>query len=343
MQGITAAQLTSLGLRHLSGPSDRKALRVSQPEASTADALVFLDRAHLPELQQMPAILVVDSSLSEHSFADKNVSVFLCEHLKSAMIGILPAFTFKPTASAREKAFIDPSAKLGKNVQISPFAVIEAEAVIEDEAFIGPGVVIEVGAFVGRNTRLYGNVVIGHHCRVGKDCIIHANSTIGSDGFGFIPDPKGLPQKIPQVGIVIIEDHVEIGGNCAIDRATIGATLIQEGCKLDNFVHVAHNCVLGKGGLYAAKFSVAGSSKIGSHFMCGGHCVVADHVTITDHVSLGGRSTVTKDITEPGAYTGYPLEPMKDGLKTIANLRELTQLRKDLGTIKKYLNLEEEK
>jgi UDP-3-O-[3-hydroxymyristoyl] glucosamine N-acyltransferase len=152
---------------------------------------------------------------------------------------------------------------------------------------------------------------------------------------------SGKARKISHLGNVKIGDAVEIGGNCAIDRATLTSTYIRSGAKLDNICHIAHNCDLGEDGFYTAGFMMGGSTKIGRNFMTGGNSVVTAHVTIADHVTLQGRSSVTNDILEPGAYGGYPLQPLKEAIKTAVSLSHLNEIRKNLYRVLKHLNLVE--
>src|SRR5262249_36307641 len=155
--------------------------------------------------------------------------------------------------------------------RILPGAVVEDGACIGDGTWIGSNAVVEHHAIVGQRCRIHSNAVLGHHCELGNSCIVHSNTTIGSDGFGFVQSNNGPQLKVPQVGNVVVSNNVEFGGNCAIDRGTIGSTTIGEGCKFDNLCHVAHNCQIGAHGLFAGGFFVAGSSTIGSFFSCGGN------------------------------------------------------------------------
>jgi UDP-3-O-[3-hydroxymyristoyl] glucosamine N-acyltransferase len=152
----------------------------------------------------------------------------------------------------------------------------------------------------------------------------------------------GTHKKIPQIGRVVIGNHVELGANCAVDRAALTETRIGDGTKFDNFAHIAHNCVIGKDSVFAASFKIAGSSSVGNNCMAGGNVDIADHVSIGDKVMIAGRSGITKDITGPAAIGGYPQEPLRDSLKTIANLANLTGLRKDMARVLKHLGLNKE-
>jgi UDP-3-O-[3-hydroxymyristoyl] glucosamine N-acyltransferase len=181
--------------------------------------------------------------------------------------------------------------------------------------------------------------VRGGGCEIGRDCEVHPHTSIGSDGFGYAVGASRRPQKIAHLGNVCIGDEVEIGSNCAIDRAKLASTHIRSGTKLDNVCHVAHNCDLGEDGLYTAGFMMAGSTTIGRRFMTGGNSVVSAHLTLADDVVLAGRSTVTSDVREPGQYGGYPLQPLKDAMRTLASLGQLNQMRKNLNRVLKHLQL----
>lgn len=215
-------------------------------------------------------------------------------------------------------------------------AWIHPQAMIEEGVKIYPGAVIGAGVRILKGTEIRSQVTLEAFTEIGENCLIHAGSCLGSDGFGFYKDPStGLNYKIPQIGKVTLGNEVEIGSQCAIDRATLEVTSIGYQTKLDNLVHIAHNTKIGSGGFFAAGFMCAGSVTIGNDFACGGDVVVTDHVSICDKVTIGGRSAVTKDIRTPGFYVGYPLEPYKEGLKTLSNLTNLTQMRKDLADLKK--------
>jgi UDP-3-O-[3-hydroxymyristoyl] glucosamine N-acyltransferase len=199
--------------------------------------------------------------------------------------------------------------------------------------------VIENGARIGAGTMLHPHVFVGAGCEIGLNCEVHPHTTIGSDGFGYAVGASRRPQKLSHLGNVCIGDEVEIGGNCSIDRATLTSTYIRSGTKLDNICHIAHNCDLGEDGFYTAGFMMAGSTTIGRRFMTGGNSVVSAHLTLADDVSLSGRSTVTNDVPEPGHYGGYPLQPLKDALRTIASVGQITEMRRNLNRVLKHLQL----
>lgn len=346
MQSISCDQLKKWGAQHLQGPGQRVAYRLATPETSGlagSDTLIFLKPGVSFSAWDTVAILILDPALPASSLPiPANIDVFVALDFRQLMGLALGVFDQKISAFPNDptQAAIAPSAQIGVGVRIAPRATIGEGAVIGEQAWIGSGAVIEPYAHIGAHSRIHANVVIGHHCSVGLRCEVHSNTTMGSDGFGYIPQKDRAPIKIPQVGRVVLGDDVEIGANCAIDRGAIADTVIGSGTKIDNLCHIAHNCKIGENCLITAGFFVAGSSTIGDRFTCGGNVAVADHVTITNDVMLGGRTAVTKDLLTPGAYTGFPVEPMKDGLKTLASLRELTQLRKTVQTILKHLNLQ---
>ena len=206
---------------------------------------------------------------------------------------------------------------------------IAAHVVIENDVRIGPGTILHPHVFVGAGSE------------IGRDCEIHPHTSIGSDGFGYAVGASRRPQKISHLGNVVIGDEVEIGSNCAIDRAKLASTHIRSGAKLDNICHIAHNCDLGEDGFYTAGFMMAGSTTIGRRFMTGGNSVVSAHLTLADDVVLAGRSTVTADVTEAGHYGGYPLQPLKDAMRTIASLGQINEMRKSLNRLSRHLRLPE--
>jgi UDP-3-O-[3-hydroxymyristoyl] glucosamine N-acyltransferase len=184
---------------------------------------------------------------------------------------------------------------------------------------------------------------LGPRTQIGKNCEIKANTVIGGEGFGFAHDQKGHHHRIPQKGRVVLEDNVYIGSMCAVDRATLenGETRIGEGTKLDNHIQIAHNVKIGKHCVFAGGTVIAGSTTIGNHCVVGGHSSIAGHIKICDQVHLGGRSGVSGSIEKPGAYTGHPLQPLKDHLRSEAYIKRLPALGKAVQIILKKIGLED--
>ena len=197
-------------------------------------------------------------------------------------------------------AYIDPTATIGKDCYIGPFVAIGPKVVIGEGCVFHPHVTIGEGASVGKNTEIYSNAVIYHGCKVGNNCILHAGCVIGADGFGFAPSAEGY-DKIPQIGIVTIEDNVEIGANTCVDRSTMGSTVVRKGVKLDNLVQIAHNVVVGENTVMSSQVGIAGSTKIGKWCMLGGQVGVAGHVNIADYTTCAAKAGVAGPVIKEHA------------------------------------------
>lgn len=238
-------------------------------------------------------------------------------------------------------ASIAATAKVGANVYVGAFAVIEASSSIGDGSKIFPQVYIGDRVRVGKNTILFPGVKIYHDCIIGDNCIVHAGTVIGSDGFGFAPLADRSYKKIPQTGNVVIENDVEIGSNCCIDRATMGSTIIRKGAKLDNLVQIAHNVEIGEHTVMAGQSGVAGSSKVGKYCVLGGQVAIAGHITIADGTSIGGQSGVLSSVkTENEKLFGSPAIDYKDNLRSQVVFKRLPELEKRILALEKLLNKE---
>jgi UDP-3-O-[3-hydroxymyristoyl] glucosamine N-acyltransferase len=224
-------------------------------------------------------------------------------------------------------AVISKSARLGTNVAVGVHVVIEDGVTIGDNTAISHGCVVGREAQIGSSCQLYPNVTVYHQCRIGNRVTIHSGTVIGSDGFGFAPKPDGTYEKIPQLGIVVIEDDVEIGSNCSVDRATIGETRICRGVKLDNLIQIAHNCTVGENTVIAAQSGLAGSTRLGKNIVTAGQVAFAGHMEIADKSVFMARSGVTRSFTEPGqTYAGFPAGEAKKWRRTEAALRNLPEM-----------------
>lgn len=234
-------------------------------------------------------------------------------------------------------AFIHPSATIGKDCYIGPFVAIGPDVTIGDGCVLHPHVTIGEKASVGSNTEIYSNAVVYHHCKVGSNCVLHAGCVIGADGFGFAPNQAGY-EKIPQVGIVIIEDNVEIGANTCVDRSTMGQTVIHKGAKLDNLIQVAHNCEVGENTVMSAQVGMAGSTKIGSWCMVGGQAGFAGHIHVADRTMVGAQSGVISNTKGNGEnLLGSPAMDPKDFFKAKALYRRLPDMYKEISALRKEI------
>jgi UDP-3-O-[3-hydroxymyristoyl] glucosamine N-acyltransferase len=224
-------------------------------------------------------------------------------------------------------AVVAPSASLGPNVAVGAHVVIGENCRIGANATIYHGTVLGDNTEVGEGSLLYANVTVRESCKLGRHAIVHSGAVIGSDGFGFAPKPDKTYEKIPQRGCVVIEDDVEIGANCTIDRATIGETRIKRGAKLDNLIHVAHNVVIGENTVIAGQAGISGSTKIGDNCLLAGQVGLVGHITIADGTTIGAQSGVSRSITEPGkTYFGSPVKELQRALRVEASLQQLPEL-----------------
>ena len=232
-------------------------------------------------------------------------------------------------------AVVAESAEISLGVTIGPHAFVGENCRLGEGVFIGASSVVEANVTIGNQSTIHPLSYIGHSCLIGNDCEIMPQAIVGSEGFGYAHDHLGNHYRVPHTGRVILEDDVHIGAATAIDRGTLDDTVIKKGTKIDNQCHLAHNSIVGKNGLITAQFVNAGSATIGDNFMCGGKSVVAGHTNVTDNVHMAGLSVAANDVTEPGQYGGYPLQPLKAFLKSKATSVHLPQMRKDIKKLLK--------
>lgn len=245
--------------------------------------------------------------------------------------------SIKPKKSGIDPlAYISKSAKIGKECYIGAFAYIGENAEIGDGCAIYPHAYIGDGVKIGENCTINPNTTIYQGCKLGNNIIIHAGSVIGADGFGFAPNAEGY-DKIPQIGIVIIEDNVEIGANTCIDRSTMGATILHKGVKLDNLVQIAHNNEIGENTVMSAQVGIAGSTKVGSWCMFGGQVGIAGHITIGDKVFLGAQSGVPSSLKSNQSLIGTPPMEPTPYFKSQAIFRRLPDMYKQINELKKEI------
>lgn len=238
-------------------------------------------------------------------------------------------------------AYVAPTAKIGKNVYLAPFAAVGDNAVIGDGTELHPHATVGANAKVGSDCILYANTTVYHDCIVGDRCILHAGSVVGADGFGFAPGGDHL-EKIPQIGIAVLEDDVELGANSCVDRATMGKTVVHRGVKIDNLVQVAHNVEVGENTVLCAQVGIAGSTKVGQWCIFAGQAGVPNQVTVADRVILGAKTGVSGSLTKPGeTYMGYPHLPTRQWHRSYATLRtlpeQLREMRKEINDLKAQL------
>ena len=233
-----------------------------------------------------------------------------------------------------KQSFIAETAKVGDNIYAGEFSFVGENVQLGNNVKIYPQVYIGDNAVIGDNTTLFAGVKIYSETQIGKNCIIHSGTVIGSDGFRF--NPENDNKKVPQIGNVIIEDDVEIGANCAIDRATLGSTILRKGVKFDNLIHIAHNVEIGENTYYAAGGVVAGSTKIGKNCMFSGQVGIVGHLQIADNTIITAQSGISKNITKNGeVYMGSPAFDANKYRKAYIHFRNLDALVQRVDKLEK--------
>lgn len=277
-----------------------------------------------------------------------NEDVVLEQPVKATLIRVANAYesvakllqfyeSIKPRKTGIDPlAFVSPNAKIGENCYIGAFAVIEDNAVVGDGCQIYPHSYVGQGVSIGKDCILYPHVVIYYGCKVGARVILHAGCVIGADGFGFAPSANGY-DKIPQIGIVTIEDDVEIGANTCVDRSTMGSTYVRRGVKLDNLVQIAHNTDIGENTVMSAQVGVAGSTKVGKWCMLGGQVGLSGHIVIGDKVNVGAQSGVIGNLRSDQSVMGSPTMDPKLFFKSMAIVRRLPEIYKMVNDMEKEI------
>lgn len=241
-----------------------------------------------------------------------------------------------PPLGVLPEAVVGTNVTLGEEISIYPGVVIGNNVTIGDRVVIHPGAVIYDGVTIGDECVIHANAVVRERCRLGKRCKLQPGAVVGSDGFGYAPDGSSY-YPIPQIGIVVLEDDVEIGANSAIDRAALEVTLIRRGTKLDNLVQVAHNCQIGEDCMIVSQVGIAGSSKIGNHVTLAGQVGVVGHVSIGDNVIVGAQGGVPGSLDGNAYYSGSPAMPHKEWLRTMGVLPKLPEMRKKMNELEKKI------
>ncbi|MGP0566511.1 UDP-3-O-(3-hydroxymyristoyl)glucosamine N-acyltransferase [Nitrospina sp. 32_T5] len=249
----------------------------------------------------------------------------------------------KPEPGIDERAAVDPTAKLGKNVTVFPFVTLGKDVTVGDNTVLYPGVVVHDGSRIGNDCTLHANVTVYRDTQIGSGVILHSGVVVGADGFGYTPNEKGEHVKIMQVGRVVIEDNVEVGANTCIDRAAFGETVIRQGTKIDNLVQVAHNCDIGPHSILVSQVGLSGSCKLGHHVILAGQVGLADHVTLGSQVIVAAKGGVNKDIPDAGFYGGSPAVSGMTWKKYVTMFPKLPEMAQKLRELEKRLNAIENK
>ena len=335
---FTAEELAALSGGQLVGDSTLKITgAASLIEATPGEISFFTDRKYIGLLRKTRASAI----FVPRDFAEPiNATLIRVSNPTKAFEQVLLKFAPKPITFAHgihPSAVVDPGAQLGERVSIQPLAVIEAGAKIGNDTIIGAGSYIGHETVIGSACQIYPNVTIRERSRVGSRVIIHSGAIIGADGFGF-EMVDGRHQKLQQIGIVQIDDDVEIGANTTVDRARFGRTWIQEGVKIDNLAQIAHNVVIGKNSVIVAQTGISGSTRVGERVTIAGQVGIAGHIEIADGTIIAAQSGIAKSLAG-GVWFGSPAVPLAERKQQIAWIHRLGRLFARVKAIEKKLGL----
>lgn len=328
---FSAQQIAGLLHGTIEGNSEVIVSSLSKIEEGKPGTLSFLaNPLYTPHIYETDAsIVIVNKSLLLDKPVKPSCTLIRVDDAYGSFATLLEMYNqIKLNKSGIEQPnHIAGSAKLGTDCYIGAFAYIGENVKIGNNVKIYPQCYVGDNTVIGDNTVLFAGVKVYHDCIIGKGCTIHASSVVGSDGFGFAPNSENNYKKVPQIGNVIIEDHVEIGSNTSIDRATLGSTIIRKGAKLDNLIQIAHNVEIGENTVMAGGSFVAGSTKIGKNVMIGGQAGVIGHLKVADGVKIAGQSGVGNNIEKEGEIVqGSPAFAIGDYKRSYVLFRGLQKL-----------------
>lgn len=324
---FTLAELAALTNSHLVGNAMHQIQNIADLETASSEDASFLANPIYDKAMRASMAGVVFVSPSVDLIPGRNflvnqdpsrafqttVEAFFEDNMRisSGFEGIHPS------------AIIHETASIGSQVVVGPQAVIDKDAIIEDHTVIGAFSYVGVQVSIGKNCFLHPRVTIRERCRIGNRVVIQPGAVIGACGFGYTTDSNGRHTKLNQVGVVVIEDDVEIGSNTTIDRSRFKATVIGQGTKIDNLVQIGHGVIIGTHNLIVAQSGIAGSTKTGKYVVIAGQVAIAGHLSIADRTMIAGKSGVSKSITEPGKYSGIPAMPIKTYNRNSVFLRKI--------------------
>lgn len=337
---FTAKEISLLLNGTLEGNPEVPVFQLAKIEEAQKGALSFMANpkyeAHLYTTNASVVIINEDLELS----GTVNATLIRVKDAYSSFSVLLEKYnTIKLHKTGIEQpSFVHPDAKIGKEVYLGAFSYVGANAIVGDGAKIYPHSYVGDNVEVGDYTTLFSGVKIYHDCIIGKSVIIHANAVIGSDGFGFAPQGNGSYQKISQIGNVIIEDHVEVGANTCIDRATMGSTIIRKGVKLDNLIQIAHNAEVGENTVIASQTGVSGSAKIGENCIVGGQVGIVGHITLAKGTQIQAKSGINKSIEEENKkWGGAPATSYQHYMRSQVIIQRLPEMEKKIDELQKAL------
>ncbi|WKD86739.1 UDP-3-O-(3-hydroxymyristoyl)glucosamine N-acyltransferase [Polaribacter huanghezhanensis] len=341
---FTAQQIAEILEGDIVGNPNVEVSKLSKIEEGETGSLTFLSNPkYNPYLYTTKAsIAIVNKSFTPEK--EIETTLIKVEDAYAAFSKVLEFYNeVKNNKTGREQPhFISSTALIGTNEYIGAFAYIGEHVTIGENVKIYPNVYVGDNVVIGNNCTLFSGVKIYSETQIGNNCVLHSGVILGSDGFGFAPNKEGTYSKVPQTGNVIIEDYVDIGSATTIDRATLGATIIRKGVKLDNQIQIAHNVEVGENTVIAAQTGVSGSTKIGKNCMIGGQVGVAGHIKIGDNVKIGAQSGVTKSVKENQVINGTPAFGFSDFNKSYVYFKKLPELVKTINNLEKKYKTQSE-
>lgn len=338
-KGYTLGDIVSELGGELIGDADIRVYRLASLAHAQTGQISFVSNSRYLSLLNTTraSAIILDPASSEATTLPRIITDNPYAYFARLSSLLNPAPRHEP--GGHSSAVIDKTASIAPSCMIGANVVIGKNAKLADNVMVGPGSVIESGVSIGANSRIAANVVIYHDCVIGKNCIIASGTVIGADGFGYAEE-KGRWVKIPQVGLVIIEDDVEIGANTTIDRGALDDTVIEQGVKLDNLIQIGHNCRIGAHTVIAGCAGIAGSARIGKHCKIGGAAMILGHLDIADGVTISPGSMITRSLTKADTYTALmPFQAHEQWLKTAANIRRLGELSERVKQLEQALSL----
>lgn len=337
---FTAKQISELLSGHVEGDEQLKVNKLCKIEEGVPGSLSFLANpkyAHFIYNTRASLVIVNNDFVAEQPISATLIRV---ENAYNSFVQLLEIYNHIQLnkKGIEQPSFISTTAKLGEDCYVGPFTYIGQNVVIGNNVKIYPQVFIGDNVVIGDNTTLFAGVKIYSDCRIGSHCTLHAGTIIGADGFGFTPNAENQYKKVAQIGNVLIEDHVEIGANSSIDRATLGSTIIRKGVKLDNLIQIAHNVEIGENTVIAAQTGIAGSTKIGKDCMIGGQVGIVGHIIIADKVKIAAQSGIASSISNEGEIVqGSPAFNIGDYKRTYVVFRKLPLLEKRIKELEQII------
>lgn len=337
-----ALQIAEILEGTIEGDQNVSVSKVSKIEEGTEGSISFLaNPKYLDYIYTTNAsIVIVNKDLKLEKDIQENTTLIRVDDAYACFSKLLEMYNqVKNNKTGISKHVIIPaSTEVGENVYIGENASIGENVVIADNTKIFPNAFVGDNARIGKNTTIFAGAKIYSESLIGNECVIHSGAVIGADGFGFAPNSENNYKKVPQIGNVIIEDHVEIGANSCIDRATLGSTKIKKGVKIDNLIQIAHNVEIGENTVIAAQTGIAGSTKIGKNCMIGGQVGIVGHIEIADEVKIAAQSGIGHSIKEEGAiFQGSPAIQIGDYKRSYVLFRKLPDIHQELQSLRKQI------